>query len=60
MAEKILIADDDVVTLRLVGQVLQRQGYEIIEASNGSQAVAQARSETPNLIILDVMMPDMR
>jgi len=59
MAEKILIADDDVETLRLVGLMLQRQGYDIIAASNGSQAVAQAHSESPNLIILDVMMPDM-
>ncbi|MBE3142577.1 MAG: response regulator [Planctomycetes bacterium] len=59
MAEKILIADDDVETLRLVGLMLQRQGYEIIAASNGSQALAQALSESPNLIILDVMMPDM-
>jgi CheY-like chemotaxis protein/MinD-like ATPase involved in chromosome partitioning or flagellar assembly len=59
MAEKILIVDDDVDTLRLVGLMLQRQGYEIIAASNGSQGLAKALEERPDLILLDVMMPDM-
>jgi pilus assembly protein CpaE len=59
MAEKILIIDDDVDTLRLVGLMLQRQGYEISAASNGSQGLAKALEEHPNLILLDVMMPDM-
>jgi CheY-like chemotaxis protein/MinD-like ATPase involved in chromosome partitioning or flagellar assembly len=59
MAEKILIIDDDVDTLRLVGLMLQRQGYEISAASNGSQGLAKALEERPDLILLDVMMPDM-
>jgi len=59
MAEKILIIDDDVDTLRLVGLMLQRQGYEIIAASNGSQGLTKAMEERPDLILLDVMMPDM-
>jgi pilus assembly protein CpaE len=59
MAEKILIIDDDVDTLRLVGLMLQRQGYEISAASNGSQGLAKALEECPDLILLDVMMPDM-
>jgi CheY-like chemotaxis protein len=59
MAERILIVDDDVDTLRLVGLMLQRQGYQIIAASNGSQGLAKALEERPNLILLDVMMPDM-
>ena len=59
MAEKILIVDDDVDTLRLVGLMLQRQGYEISAASNGSQGLAKALEERPDLILLDVMMPDM-
>jgi len=59
MAEKILIIDDDVDTLRLVGLMLQRQGYEISVASNGSQGLAKALEERPDLILLDVMMPDM-
>lgn len=59
MTEKILIVDDDVETLRLVGLMLQRQGYQIVAANNGTQAISMARAENPDLIILDVMMPDM-
>jgi pilus assembly protein CpaE len=59
MAEKILIIDDDVDTLRLVGLMLQRQGYQISAASNGTQGLAKALEERPDLILLDVMMPDM-
>ncbi len=59
MAEKILIVDDDLETLRLVGLILERGGYQITAASNGQQALTLAHSEQPNLIILDVMMPDM-
>jgi CheY-like chemotaxis protein/MinD-like ATPase involved in chromosome partitioning or flagellar assembly len=59
MAEKILIVDDDLDTLRLVGLMLQRQGYEIVAANSGEQAVTMAQGENPELILLDVMMPDM-
>jgi pilus assembly protein CpaE len=59
MAEKILIIDDDVDTLRLVGLMLQRQGYQISAAANGQQGLVKAVEELPDLILLDVMMPDM-
>lgn len=59
MAERILVVDDDIDTLRLVGLMLQRQGYQIIAASNGSQGLEKAFAEKPDLILLDVMMPDM-
>ena len=59
MAEKILVIDDDLDTLRLVGLMLQRQGYQIVAASNGKQGLDKAFSESPNLILLDIMMPDM-
>ncbi len=59
MAEKILIVDDDLDSLKLIGLMLQRQGYEIVAASAGAQAIAKATAEAPDLIILDVMMPDM-
>ncbi len=58
MAHKILIVDDDLETLRLVGLMLQRQGYEIVAANNGTQAMGMARTEKPALIVLDIMMPD--
>jgi CheY-like chemotaxis protein/MinD-like ATPase involved in chromosome partitioning or flagellar assembly len=59
MAEKILIVDDDMETLRLVGLMLQRQGYQILAANSGKQALTMAGSEHPDAILLDVMMPDM-
>ncbi|MFZ5919666.1 MAG: response regulator [Chloroflexota bacterium] len=59
MADRILIIDDDLDTLKLVGIALQRQGYEIMAASNGRQGVIQAEEELPDLILLDVMMPEM-
>lgn len=59
MAEKILVIDDDLDTLRLVGLMLQRQGYQISAATNGQQGLEKAIEEKPNLILLDIMMPDM-
>lgn len=59
MAEKILIVDDDVDSLKLIGLMLQRHGYEVSAANSGAQALAKAEKEQPDLIILDVMMPDM-
>jgi DNA-binding response OmpR family regulator len=59
MAEKILIIDDDLDTLKLVGMMLQKQGYEILAANSGPQGLVQAAAENPQLILLDVMMPEM-
>jgi len=59
MSEKILIIDDDIDTLKLVGLMLERQGYEIAVASNGSLGISKAGQEQPQLILLDVMMPDL-
>ena len=59
MSEKILIIDDDVDTLRLVGLMLQRQGYQITAATNGEQGLEKAFEERPDVILLDIMMPDM-
>jgi CheY-like chemotaxis protein/MinD-like ATPase involved in chromosome partitioning or flagellar assembly len=59
MAAKILIVDDDPNALRLVSYGLQTEGYEVTTAASGSEALARLASEKPDLIILDVMMPDM-
>ncbi|MEJ5202988.1 MAG: response regulator [Anaerolineales bacterium] len=59
MAAKLLIVDDDLETLRLVGLMLQRQGFQIVAANNGAQALTLAQKEQPDMILLDVMMPDM-
>jgi DNA-binding response OmpR family regulator len=49
MTEKILMIDDDLDTLRLVGLMLQRQGYQISAASNGSQGLDKAFEEEARL-----------
>jgi len=59
MAEKILIIDDDLDTLRLVGLMLQKQGYSIMAASSGAQGLQMAFESPPDLVLLDVMMPGM-
>ena len=58
MPEKILIIDDDLDTLRLVGLMLQKQGYQIMAANNGKQGLQKVEEETPDLVLLDVMMPE--
>lgn len=55
--EKILIVDDEEDILRLVDFNLAREGYSVISATSGEKALGLARSEAPNLIILDLMLP---
>ncbi len=59
MAHKILVVDDDPNALRLVSYALQAEGYVVAVASSGAEALSRLGSERPDLIILDVMMPDM-
>lgn len=59
MSDKILIVDDDIDSLKLIGLMLQRHGYEVMAANAGNQALTKALNDHPDLIILDVMMPDM-
>lgn len=56
---KILIVDDDLESVKLIGLMLERRGYQITAAQLGAQGLAKAESEKPDLVILDVMMPDM-
>ncbi len=56
---KILLVDDEQDILEIVGYNLSQEGYQIITASNGKEAVAMAKKERPQLIIMDVMMPEM-
>ena len=56
---KILLVDDEPDILEIVGYNLSSEGYQIITAENGVEAVKKAKKERPNLIILDVMMPEM-
>ena len=56
---KILLVDDELDILEIVGYNLSQEGYQIVTAVNGKDAVAKAKKELPDLIIMDVMMPEM-
>lgn len=56
---KILLVDDEADVLEFVGYNLKKEGYNVVTASNGREAIDRAKSEQPSLIIMDVMMPEM-
>jgi len=56
---KILLVDDEPDILEIVGYNLSSEGYQVITAENGIEAVEKAKKHKPHLIILDVMMPEM-
>lgn len=59
MPKKILAVDDERHIVRLVEVNLQRAGYEVVTAFDGKEALEKVKSESPDLIVLDVMMPYM-
>jgi CheY-like chemotaxis protein len=56
---KALIADDERTNRIMIGAILKQIGYEVIQAENGSEAVELFRNESPDIILMDVMMPVM-
>ncbi len=56
---KILVVDDEALLVKGIRFNLQNDGYEVVTGSNGLEAVEMARDESVNLIVLDVMMPEM-
>ena len=58
MAKKILVVDDEVAQLRLAERVLASNGYEVLKASSGQEAVRIVYERKPDIVLLDVMMPE--
>ena len=58
MGDKILIVDDQAMMLKLISYPLEQEGYSIITAMTGVEALQKIQSEQPDLVILDVMLPD--
>lgn len=58
MANKILIADDEPDILEILQYNLRAEGYEVFTAKNGNEAIEVAKINNPQLIILDIMMPE--
>jgi DNA-binding response OmpR family regulator len=59
MAKKILVVDDKLELRTLLKSYLTQEGFDVVTANNGQEALHVARHEKPNLIILDLMMPEM-
>ncbi|MCR4326941.1 MAG: response regulator [Candidatus Roizmanbacteria bacterium] len=57
--KKILIVEDELAYLKLLNAQLTERGYEVIEAINGKKGLEKAKSENPDLILLDIRMPVM-
>jgi len=57
--KKVLIVDDEKDTLLMLGKRLTAGGYSVITATNGTDAIALAKSQHPDIIILDILMPEM-
>ena len=59
MTQTILVIDDDFDTLTLIGLTLQRRGFAVLKAQSGPEALERLHTEMPDLVIADVMMPQM-
>ncbi|MBI4619448.1 MAG: response regulator [Desulfobacterales bacterium] len=57
MAKKVLICDDDACIIESLSYVVKKEGYEVITAEDGEDALKKAKKTRPDLIFLDVMMP---
>ena len=59
MAKRVLICDDEANILESIKHIVSKEGYEVLSADNGADGLELAKSEKPDLVILDVMMPKM-
>jgi DNA-binding response OmpR family regulator len=59
MTQTILVVDDEVKLRDMLRMYLEQEGYRVVEAGNGREALYVARAEKPDLIILDMMMPEL-
>jgi DNA-binding response OmpR family regulator len=59
MSQTILVVDDEPEIVRLVRSYLEQDGYRVVTAYNGQEALYTARHEKPDLVVLDVLMPNM-
>jgi DNA-binding response OmpR family regulator len=55
----VLVVDDDDALRAIVGRLLAREGFEVLEAATGQEALALARRAQPNAVLLDVGLPDL-
>lgn len=59
MSKKILVVDDETELLKAISILLKTSGYEVIAAQDGQEGLEKAKSLSPDLIVLDILMPKM-
>jgi len=57
--KKILLVEDDYINMRLVQHILESEGYTMLKATTGQEALEQVAVDLPDLILMDVQLPDM-
>jgi two-component system alkaline phosphatase synthesis response regulator PhoP len=57
--KRILVVDDEIYIVHILEFSLSMEGYEVVTASDGEEALAKIEQETPDLVVLDIMMPGM-
>ncbi len=57
MTRKLLIAEDDPASRELLREILETQGYQVVEAEDGQTALRRIEEENPDLVLLDIQMP---
>jgi twitching motility two-component system response regulator PilH len=55
--QKVLVVDDSLTQRMILAAILAEQGFEVVTANDGEEAVVKAKSEMPDLIVMDVVMP---
>ena len=58
MNERILVVDDNPDSITIMRTILESRGYGVMVANNGAEALAQLRTDPPDVVLLDVMMPE--
>jgi CheY-like chemotaxis protein len=56
---KILVVDDEILVLELLADFLESRGYQVATAANGREAIAAVAQDVPDLVLMDVSMPEM-
>ena len=59
MSQKVLVVDDDINIVKLIKLYLEKEGYAVVTAHNGRDAIELFKHENPSIMILDIMMPEM-
>ena len=58
MAQKVLIADDQIASRRMFEMVLSREGYDVIAVGSGAEALDSVKQKRPDIALIDAMMPE--